>query len=353
MTYTDVFSGDTINPSNTNLTILDLTEDVDLYWPLEAKPNVPVVSSIIQIASSDAAWTVSMPDATRGSEGAVILFDNTTSEVIAVTDTEGTQITTLPASTQWAVYLDDNSTVAGSWRAVQFAAATSSANASSLAGYGLKAIGSTLNQKINATSFVLAFTASAIDRARYYNFSGSGAGIAITLPLSATVGSDWFFYVRNSGANALGVTPQGADTINGEGNLSLSPGDSCIVISDGTSFSTVGFGQSGEYAFDYVVVDISGGTDYTLSGTELNRIAYELIGVLTTDVNVVVPAVAQQYWVYDNTTAGAFVATIGTSTQVTPVALSRGDRAILYCDGSDVVAAFTTSYSGTVNGGTF
>jgi hypothetical protein len=119
----------------------------------------------------------------------------------------------------------------------------------------------------------------------------------------------------------------------------MNPGDSAMIICDGTSFYTVGLGKSSVFTFDYTQINVAGTGTYTLSGFELNRIAYDLIGVLTGNRNVVVPATVQQYWITNNTT-GAFTLTVKTSAG-SGVVVQQGSAAILYCDGTDVVSAQT------------
>ena len=86
-------------------------------------------------------------------------------------------------------------------------------------------------------------------------------------------------------------------------------------------------------------IDIAGSGNYTLSGFELNRISYDLIGIITGDRDVIVPATVQQYWITNNTT-GSFDVTIRTSAG-TGVIVLPGSAAILYCNGTDVVSAQT------------
>ncbi len=76
-----------------------------------------------------------------------------------------------------------------------------------------------------------------------------------------------------------------------------------------------------------------------MSGSELNRIAYNFTGVLTGNRNVIVPQTVQQYWVANNTT-GPYTLTVKTSVAAGAV-VNQGSRAILYSDGTNVVAADT------------
>ena len=89
---------------------------------------------------------------------------------------------------------------------------------------------------------------------------------------------------------------------------------------------------------------MAGSGTYTLTGSELNRIAYRFSGVLTGNRIVVVPATIQQYWV-DNQTTGAYTLTIAPSGGGASVNIAQNSRAILYCDGTDVLEADTQGVS--------
>jgi hypothetical protein len=226
----------------------------------------------------------------------------------------------------------------------RYGAATAQAQASALAGFGLAATGSTLSQSTPVTLFNTNYTAGATDRAKAYVWNG-GLG-TFTVPSAVSVGNDWFVAVRNEGAGNCVVTPQGLETVNGDASLTLSPGDSVTLITDGLNWFTLGLGQSAVFAFDFTSINLGGVTgNYTLSGAELNRIAYEFTGAITGNVEIVVPKTTQQYWVSNDTTGGSFTLRVRTNTQTPGVLVARGSRAILYCDGADVVDAETGGIS--------
>ena len=351
MSFTNVFTGSTIYPAEVSLTKLALTANTRLYWPLEADVGQPLASKIVQVDSATASnLVIYLPDAMLASVGETILFNNLSIYSVVVSDYNGTQSITVDPATEWQVYLATNTTQAGVWKAYQFGATTSNANASILAGNGLQANGSTLETAIPQVNFSVSTTLVNNDRASFYNWEGALG--ALELPVAAVVGNDWFVHVRNSGSGDLVVTVPTTELINETTTLTFSPGDSATIVTDGTDYYSIGFGQNAIFAFDYTVVDVSGNTNYTLSGTELNRIAYQFTGTLTGDVTVIVPPTIQQYWVYDNTTGG-YDLSIATATQVTPLALQNTTRTITYCDGTDVVPAVTAFVVGTISGGTF
>lgn len=352
MSYTNVFTGSTIYPTEVALTKLDMTANVILQWPTEAPLGEPLASEIVEITSStSASWTIKVPDAMLVSVGQTILFNNRTAVAISVVDYNNASIVSVPAGTQWQIYLATNTTQAGVWRQYQFGAATSTANAGALAGHGLVAEGSQLETAVIVTDFSTSYTLTQDDHAALYNCTSSGV-TTLTLPDPAVIGTAWFVQVRNSGAGTLTVDTTGTALIDGSATKVFSPGDSALIAHNGTDYYSVGFGQAAVFAFDYVEIDVTGGTNYTLTGNELNRIAYQFTGVLSADITVIVPATVQQYWVYDNTTGG-FDLSVATATQIAPFAVTNGTRTITYCDGSNVVPAVTAAVFGTITGGTF
>jgi hypothetical protein len=78
-----------------------------------------------------------------------------------------------------------------------------------------------------------------------------------------------------------------------------------------------------------------------LSGSELNRIAYNFTGLLTGNRTIIVPQTVQQYWVANNTT-GPYTLTVKTSAG-TGIAVPQGEAQILYCNGTNVVEGQTTT----------
>lgn len=352
MSYTNVFTGSTIYPTEVALTKLDMTANVVLQWPIEAPLGEPLASEIVEITTStSASWTIKVPDAMLVSVGQTILFNNRTGVDISVIDYNSTPIVSVPAGTQWQIYLATNTTQAGVWRQYQFGAATSEANAGALAGHGLVAEGSQLETAVIVVDFAIDKTLVQDDHAGMFNCTSSGV-TTLTLPDPAAIGTAWYIQARNSGAGTLTVDTTGTALIDGSATKVFSPGDSALLAHDGTDYYSVGFGQAAVFAFDYVEVDVTGGTNYTLTGNELNRIAYQFTGVLSADITVIVPATVQQYWVYDNTTGG-FDLSVATATQITPFAVSNGTRTITYCDGSNLVPAVTSAVFGTITGGTF
>lgn len=336
--YTQVFGGSTIYPSDVSYLALSLDADTPLEWPLESNTVLQVVARIIDVTPSG-DFSIFMPDAMNTGTGQTVLFNNLGPNTVTVKDFDGGTLLSMAQGEQWQIYLIDNTTAAGGWHTFRYGASTAQAQASALAGYGLTATNSTLSQSTSVSLFNTNYTMGAADRAAAYVWTG-GVG-TVTLPMAATVGNNWFVSVRNSGAGNLTVDPAGSELVNGGSTLVLVPDDSITLITDGVSWYTLGLGQSAVFAFDYTSIDLTGqSSPYTLSGSELNRIAYDFVGALVANMEIVVPSTTQQYWVTNDTT-GSFTLGLRTATQATAVTVAAGSRGIYYCNGNDVVKADT------------
>ena len=348
-TYTEVFGGANIYPSEISYSALTLTADVTLSWPTETSASNNLATRIINISSATAGLSIFLPDAAKAGTGETILFNNVGAQSITVKNANGTQIVVVTAGTLWQVYLTNNTTTAGTWVSLQYGATVSVANASSLAGTGIVAVGSLLSQSVPITEFNSNYTAASTDRAKMFNWTGAAG--TLSLPDPAVVGNNWFIYLRNSGTGAILADALGVTLIDGTAGISFQPGESAIIASDGVNCYTIGFGQSATFAFDYTVIAVAGTGNYTLTGTELNRISYRFTGVLTGNRVIIVPATVQQYGI-DNQTTGSYTFTVKTPSGL-GVAITTGERAILYSDGTDVLRAdtFGVSYPISVSQG--
>lgn len=336
-TYTDVFGGANVYPSEIDYSAVALAADITLSWPDETSTSQSLATKIMDVTPASDGLAITLPPANGTGTGQTILFNNLGTFTFTVKDNAGVQVMTVAPGTLWQVYLTDNSTAAGAWETLQYGAAISQANASALAGTGIVAVGTLLSQAVPVTQFNSNYTSGAQDRARMFVWTGAGG--TITLPAPTIVGNNWFIYLRNSGSGAIVADPAGTILIDGGPILSFQPGESAIIVSDGANYFTIGFGQSATFAFDYTSINVSGSGNYTLTGTELNRIAYSFTGTLTGNRTIIVPATVQQYWV-TNATTGAYNFTIKTASGA-GVLVASGSRSILYCDGTNVVNADT------------
>jgi hypothetical protein len=350
-TYTEIFGGGTIYPAEPTFVSLAFSTDVTLQWPIEqAVDGDNIVAKIIELHPTTTGLSVTLSDAREVSTGYTVLFYNAEASTVTVKDTGGNTLLTVASGLAWQIYLRDNSTANGLWRTFQQGAGTSTANAASLAGAGLKAITTTLNTMLDPVTQSTSYVILEADRATVQQWTGASG--TFTLPTPASVGSDWYVGIKNAGTGSVTVTPS-SGTVDGSASLILAVDESAWFYSDGTNYYSMGLGQAVNSVFDFIVINVTGTGDYTLTGAELNRIAYEFTGVLSGNRNIIVPASVQQYWV-DNETSGAFTLTVKTAAG-TGVVVPQGQRTILYCNGTDVINAETLLVStpvSVVQGGT-
>ena len=343
-TYTEVFGGTNIYPSDVSYLAFNLTSsDVVLAWPTETNaPNTVadyIAARIMNVNSTGSSRKVYLPEANQASVGECFLFNNVGSTTFTVVGSTGTTICSVASGQLWQVYMTANATAAGVWSSYQFGSTTSQANAGALAGAGLKAITTTLNQAISVDDLNSNYTLGATERAHLINWIGASGTLSLTS--AVTLGEDWFCYIRNSGSSSVTIDPASSQLIDGASTLVLDTDQSAMVICDGTAFYTVGLSSGGTTSFDYTSINIAGTGNYTLAGSELNRIAYNFTGTLTGNRNIIVPTTVQQYWV-TNATSGAYTVTVKTSAG-TGILVPQGEALILYCDGTDVVEGQTQS----------
>jgi hypothetical protein len=350
--FTNTFGGTNIYPADVSYRAVSLTANVVLSWPTEMATNTDVVASIMDVTPSAGSLTITMPPADQVSVGQTTLIFNAGSFSFVVLDNDGNTIQSIAPGLAWQLYLTDNTTNQGTWRQVQYGVGTSSPSAAALAGYGLKAIATTLNQSMPVTLLSSNYTLGASDRARALVWNG-GAG-TFTLPSAGSVGNDWFINIRNAGTGGLTIAPVGGELINGSASILFNPSDSATLMTDGSAWYTIGYGQNAIFAFDYVSIDLTGQpSPYTLTGSNLNRVSYQFSGVLTANMQIIVPNTVQQYWVR-NTTTGTYTLTVKTATG-SGVTVVQNGAAILYSNGTDVVQAETAGLSvpvGIAQGGT-
>jgi hypothetical protein len=337
VSYTSVFGGNTIYPSDVSYLSIPLSADTPLEWPLESSGTEDPAARIIDVDPSASGFSVVLPNATLTGAGQTILFNNIDATFsFFVKDYAGNTLATVTAGTQWQVYLAATTTPAGTWRVFRYGASTATVQPSALAGFGLTVTGTTLSQSLPVTTFsTTGITVATSNRASAFVWTATGSG-TLNLLTAASAGNNFFVFVRNEGGGDLTIEPAGTENINSALNLVLRPGDSATVITDGVSWYTIGLGQEAVFAFDYTSISVTGGT-VTLSGSQLNRIAYKFVGTLTSNCTIVVPATIQQYWI-NNATTGPFQLFVQTSTG-TPTQVNQGAKGIYYCDGTNMVLA--------------
>ena len=334
-TYTNPFTGQTISPASVSYESITISSNTALQWPINGNTSTPA-SSIIDVTATVASLQLQLPPASQVSTGQSVLVRNIGSIAFTVTDTSGNTIVSTASGIAEFIFLTNNSTTDGTWASVVFGAGTSSANASALAGYGLTASGTVLNQSYTTTNLYSSATINATNRAQFLVWS-SGVG-TITLPSASTVANNWFAMIRNNGTGVVTITPTGTDTIDGNPTQQLQLTESLVIVSNGSGFNTFGYGRSNQFAYTQLVLAVTGGT-VTLTSPQASNTIQEYTGVLTSNLTIVVPSTVQLYAISNNTT-GTYTLTVQTVVGgASTVTVAQGLTVIAICDGSNVFNA--------------
>ncbi|MCI0526354.1 MAG: hypothetical protein L0Y56_02730 [Nitrospira sp.] len=155
------------------------------------------------------------------------------------------------------------------------------------------------------------------------SISGGGVGYAFTETspgvITMTVAS------ASTARGAIGAAASGANT----DITSLTGLTGAVQAASG---SAIDFGR--------VVVAMAADADQTLSGGQFNKLIIEMSGgtTLTATRNIILPTLDGRIWIVENTTTGGQSLVFKTSGGA-GVTVANGNRAIVYCDGTDIVLA--------------
>lgn len=334
-TYTNPFTGQTVSPSQVAYEALSISADTYLQWPVNGN-TTNVAANIIDVTATAASLSLLMPSAQQVSVGQAVIVRNSGSNTFTVKTSTGVTIVSIASGVAQYIYLTDNTTDSGTWTTVTFGAGTSAANAGTLAGAGLTAIGATLNQAYTTTTYYTNTALTTTDRASFAVWAG-GVG-TITLPSAASVGNNWFVNIGNYGTGILTLTPVGTNTINGNVNQQLQLTESLVLVSNGSNWNTFGYGRSNQFAYTQFAQSVTGGT-FTLTSAQASNTIQEYSGILTSNQIIIVPSTVQLYSFVNNTT-GSYTLTVKTTASGgATVVVPQGGTLILVCDGTNVYNA--------------
>jgi hypothetical protein len=356
--YTDIFTGSPVQPSDVSYTSYTLTESITLVWPQTGLETDNIVARIIDISSSSSSYTITMPDATQVSVGQDVLFRNLGAQDITIKKNDGTTLVVVQASPDPNanyIYLTNNSTAAGTWGVVNYGTGTSSADAATLAGYGLQAITTTLNVDMSITNIPESgtnYNVTTADRGQLLVWdSGNGT---VTLPSAASVGNGFIFSINNASdvGGEIEIVPDGSDTIDTfQSNYPVSILESLSLVSNGQDgWHSLGFGKETIFAVNILNLDLAGrGSEYTLSDIEASKLIIKFTGTLTENITIFFPPTANQYYIDNDVTAPtSFTVTITTTGGSLSYVIPEGQRYIYYCDGTDLYSIPTTVAPGSL-----
>lgn len=345
MSYISPFTGQVIQPTDVSYRAITLTADVELQWPVNGLATNDAAARIMNLTANASGRKLYMPPANQTSVGSDALITVVASNDVDIVSYNGNAICTVEVGKSQYIYITNNSTEDGTWGVIAFGATTSNANAATLAGYGLVASSNTLNQSHPTSGATDGQTFSGVDRAQTLIWNG-GAGSG-TLPVATSLGDNWFMLFKNNGSGTYTLNCSGSDEIDGAISKDFAPNESAFIVCTGSTYVTVGYGVSNQFAFTALVKPVTTGT-YTLTNSEASSTIQQFVGTLTGNVVVVYPQVVNLYVVSNQCTAGGYTLTIKTSAVgAATVVVPAGQQATLICDGTNFFNANTVNIGAT------
>jgi hypothetical protein len=343
--YVSPFTGDVIQPTDVSYRSFTLSSNTTLSWPINGNATGNYAARIMEVTPSTSGLSLIMPPANQTSVGTDSLIRNLGATAFTVKDSSGGTIISIGSGQAEYIYVTSNSTAAGTWGIIAFGTGTSSADAATLAGYGLLAISATLNQSHPATNITNGYTFVAADRAQTKIWP-SGAG-SVTLPAVATLGNNWFTIFKNNGSGTLTINTTGVELIDGGAFKQYAPGEASFVICTGTEYVTVGYGTSSQFVFNAITKPVVSGA-YTLTPSEASNIIQEYVGTLSGNVVVTYPPIVNLYVISNQTVDNGYTLTVTTGIPGSfSATIPPGQQATLVCDGTNFFNANTTQSGAT------
>ena len=344
--YNSPFTGDVVLPTDVSFRAVTLSANTQLQWPINGNATDDYAARIMNVTATTGGLSLYMPPANQTSVGNDALIRNVGSNSFTVKTFDGNgTIITIAAGEAKYIYITANPDEYGTWGNIAFGTGTSAADAATLAGYGLLATGTTLNQSHPAISLISGYTFTDADRAQAYIWTG-GATTA-TLPNASTLGNNWFLLFKNNGSGTVTIGTTSSELFDGSTSKSFAPGESAFIVCSGTQFVTVGYGQSSEFSFNVLTKPVTGGA-YTLSASEASNTIQFYTGTLVSNVTVTYPPVVNLYVISNQTVSGGFSLTVTTGiVGGANAVIPAGGQATVICDGTNFYNANTTQAGAT------
>lgn len=334
--FTDRFGGSVLQPADVALREVALAANQATFWPPFADAS-NVLARQMDVTPTAPGFIISLPDATLSTPGMNSVFRNLGASNFSVADFGGNVLVTVTPGQVVNLYVTDTSTQNGLWGLFYLGPGVSNLDLANAAGNGLLVASSRLAVSPIVSAVAGNRTIAAGDRATAFVWTG-GVG-TFTLPLSSALGQ-FFFEVRNQGTGALTIQTTGGELIDASATIALQLNESCFVHAGTGAWYTVGRGRSTQFAFTQLQKVVTGGT-VTETLTEAANVVQTFTGALVSNVDIVVPAIVQVYYV-SNQTSGAFNFRVKNPGAGTTVSIPSGQNAVLFSDGTNVINASTT-----------
>lgn len=347
-TFTDLFGQQTVPPAASGYSGAVLSVDSTLAWENDFSgvvANQFLASTFIDVSCATVGLDLKLPAADVVSAGAEIYLRNIGTNTLNVQDYDGNNLTDVSPGQVKYFIVTDNTTEAGEWGIFTFGAGMSGADASELAGNGLKVISNTLNVDAPYRGVNTDYTLQVVDRGCLVDVVSSST--TISLPAAASFGSGYYVLIRNGSQGNVALDPNGTETIDGASTKTLSPLESLTLINTGTAWVSVGFGRDATFVFGEVVVNAAV-SPVTLSSADVAGRMIRVSGVASANLTINLPAIDNIYFVNVESTIGVYSVTLTTGSGLSTL-LTANQKTVIYCDGTNVTPAVTTSVTSTLS----
>jgi hypothetical protein len=346
-TFVSPFTGTIVTPTDVSYYFLTFTTDQTLYWPATVNPTQVPAARIIDCVAAIPGLTISLPEGIQGTVGADILFRNLGAYQFNIQNSDGSGSFQVPIGISKYVYLVDNSTTAGTWNNVTFAAGASYADAVTLQGSGLTTVNGKLatTQDIISTSSNTTFTDA--NRALDYIWIG-GVG-TFTLPAASSLSDGWYVGFRNNGTGTLTVATQGLSLVNSATNITANPQDSGFIVFQKATgnFFTIGLAAPINVTFTSAVYDVDSipTNSFSLVGfAPVIQTYVSVSGTRSETLAVTLPAITQIYILSNQTDNTGYDITFTLSGSLaTTLILTSGQIATVLSDGTNLIPLTQTT----------
>jgi hypothetical protein len=128
--YTNVFGGSPVQPSDVSYRAISLTANTTLQWPFSFQDTANVTAHIMDVTPTANGYILTLPDATEASVGEDFLISNLAGSAytfyVATVDSEGnsSNIVTVAQGAVYYLYLRDNTISEGEWGVTLFGQGT-------------------------------------------------------------------------------------------------------------------------------------------------------------------------------------------------------------------------------------
>ena len=354
-TYIDSFTSSIVESSLADYSALTLTATTQLAWPAYLPPGsgFSTIARVMDIVTPSTAFQLILPIATQASVGQDVLITNRSAVMLVVANYGSASSTSIAAGQSYYFVLSDNTTTAGLWKTIAFGTGTGQADANLLAGNGLTAA---VAGKLSETVNIVQFSASGYilaDNSRANGYVWNGGQGAITLPVTSSLSSGWFVWIRNNGTGQFTINAPAGARINTFTNILLDIGVSQLVAFDSVTgnFFTFASSSSAGFSFSSSLFDTSSVLVNNLSlvnGASVIQKYVDLGLTRTQNLLVTIPATASLYALLNQTSTNAYTLSfvLSGSAQV-PVVVASGTQVLISTDGTTIYVLSTASI-GTV-----